>query len=99
MGGLFDLDEVIPDWEPIYDPLPYNTCRDCGAVAGYLQGGARPGLGIFMVCNDCAQLDGLEEREPGLWASRWGDTSDPSDHDTMLTEQARRRRNYHERRR
>jgi len=35
-----------------------DRCRDCGRKAAYNQGGATPGVGSYMVCDGCADIDG-----------------------------------------
>jgi len=60
---LFDLDdfeETRVEWEPIFGED--GLCRDCGIKTAFNQGGARPGLGLFVVCNGCAGIDGCREQ-------------------------------------
>jgi hypothetical protein len=60
----FDFD-ATPEWVPLVKPTTPNLatlvaedrCRDCGAKCAFNQGGATPGIGLFMVCDECAKLD------------------------------------------
>jgi|GEM_PF-5735172 len=66
MPDLLDLLEEWTDaveWVPLYKPhgvtvlsvVVGDRCRDCGASAGYNQGGSIPGVGSL--CDDCALID------------------------------------------
>lgn len=68
MADLLDLLDDwtdAPEWLPLYKPFGVtlasvmmgDRCRDCGARASYNQGGAAE-AGIYMVCDECAQIDG-----------------------------------------
>lgn len=74
---LFDLDdfeETRVEWTPIYkvygdlaSMIQPDLCRDCGAKSGYNQGGAGNPRGTsFMICDECARIDGCQviEHDP-----------------------------------
>lgn len=101
-GALFDLLDVAPEWEPIYNSgsgTQGQLCRDCGRPNSWGSGGARPGLGQFNMCEDCCALDGWNERSDGaVNCSRWGVHTSPVDHERMLRERELRRTSYRHKR-
>lgn len=55
---------------------PY-VCRDCGVQCGYNQGGSRGPAQAFMLCDDCAEIDGCRVvdhvivLEPGMTRNQY----------------------------
>lgn len=100
-GALFDLLDVAPTWEPIYNSgsgAQGQLCRDCGQPKSWGMGGARPGLGLFQLCEDCGALDGWNERADGAEnCSRWGIRTAPADHERMVRERELRRTSHRRR--
>lgn len=110
MPDLLDLLEdwapPADEWVPLYKPhgitlasvIVGDRCRDCGSKSGYNQGGSRQDVGIYMVCDDCAQLDACLTREhdrgPEWHVSHWGDVHRADEHGALMAAQARRRARY-----
>lgn len=102
---LADFEETRVEWVPLYKPhaltlmhlIVGDRCRDCGTRTKDMHtGGARVGLGTFMLCEPCASLDECREgsRGPDWHASRWGMAHRASDHDEMIAAREKRRANY-----
>lgn len=79
------------EWNAWMDSV--NWCRDCGGRAGYNQGGSD-----FIICDDCAQLDGCLEREHEMGSdvhvSVWGAIHPAGRHDALARAQERRRQKW-----
>lgn len=84
MTDLLDLLEdwtAATEWSPIYkvygdlaSMIQDDLCRDCGAKSGYNQGGAGAPRGTsYMVCDECAKIDGCYVREHEPVIERHGD--------------------------
>jgi hypothetical protein len=90
--ALFDLDDDADQWRPIFNVL--QTCRDCGrSKFGWEKGcgGAGRPDGLYVLCDDCAALDGVGQRNDGLDnSSRWGIATTPEERE-RLTELQRKR--------
>lgn len=77
-----------------------HLCRDCGTFAGFNQGGSSPapGLGSYMVCDGCAELDRCltrqHDRGPEWHVSHWGTCHRVEEHDQLALDQERRRARY-----
>lgn len=106
--ALFDLDDIAPEWTPIYGYERGDICRDCGKEHSYGQGGARPGLGLYGICDGCAVIDGCQRRAerknsdvegwPEHHVSYWGEPHTAAEHERQLHEQAKRRAAWRRRR-
>lgn len=101
---LFDLPEDEVAWRPIYkhyslaELIAGFICRDCGRTKFSWEkscGGARPGLGSFDLCDDCAALDGRGDRRDGKAdCSRWGIRTTDEEAERLTELQHRRRAAY-----
>lgn len=72
--------------------LNRRLCRDCGKAGTTNQGGGGGGGG-FLICDDCAHLDGCIERaaEPGRHCSWWGYSHAEADHAGFVASREKRR--------
>lgn len=91
MPGLFELDDYAETRVPWVPVSSMERCRDCGQRSGISQGGSRRGLGVFVVCDACAALDGCGDDGSGRHVSFWGGWHAVADHDGLAAEQERRR--------
>lgn len=75
-----------------------HLCRDCGTASHLNAGGASPGAGSFLVCDDCAKLDDCltrkHDRGPEWHVSHWGELHRADEHDALVAAQSRRRARY-----
>lgn len=98
-----------PDWSPLLQEvsMPPTTassmlpkahlgrrvCRECGKSGTTNQGGSQDGK-LFVICDDCGQLDGCLERvsdRVGRHVSWWGMSHDAGEHDRLVVARDRRR--------
>ena len=99
---LSDFEETRVEWVPLFKPFGLNLasllvgdrCRDCGTRAPSTTQGSADSIGIYMLCDDCAQVDGCREVRPGRHVSHWGDGHPVEDHDELIEARSTRRQNY-----
>lgn len=100
--ALFDLEEALPAWTPLYDDgKHWERCRDCGVtIRGFGAGYGVCEAGSYEVCDDCGVIDGCAQRAaspagvegwPARHVSHWGDPHTAERHAELQRAQARRR--------
>lgn len=107
---LADFKETRVQWVPLYKPFGLtllsvvvgDRCRDCGATQGTTQG-SRSGIGVFMLCDACSDLDECATRphSRGIeWhVSYWGGAHPAAEHDALTNARDERRDRWRRRQR
>jgi hypothetical protein len=94
----------VPEWTPLFKPFGItltslvtgDRCRDCGTRAPSTQQGSADAIGIYAICDDCAQLDNCRTSNRGSeWhVSHWGDSHRTDEHDELVAARDKRRANF-----
>jgi hypothetical protein len=93
----FDFEVDVAEWVPVVNAL--ITCRDCGRRKFTWErgcAGAGNPEGLWVLCDDCAALDGVGTRRDPAEAdvSRWGLRTTAEERERLAKVQATRRAKY-----